>query len=61
MKQYRVGLDAWALLLFAAVMLPNVFWFAFPAPNDILRQTSKTPVLGAAVLLVTKKRMGAAK
>ncbi len=46
--QYRLGFDAWALLLFAAVMLPNVFWFVLPAPNDILRQASKTPALDAA-------------
>lgn len=44
----RLEFDAWALLLFTAVMLPNVFWFAFPAPNDILRQASKTPALDAA-------------
>lgn len=44
-KNYRLGIDPWAILLFLAVMLPNWIWFAYPAPNDILRSDSITPVL----------------
>ena len=32
-------------MLFAAVMLPNIYWFAVPAPNDILREASVTPTI----------------
>lgn len=45
--QYRFGFDPWGLLLFLLVMLPNFIWFAVPAPNDILRAESATPVVDA--------------
>ncbi len=45
LKQYRFGFDPWGLLLFLLVMLPNFIWFAVPAPNDILRADSATPVV----------------
>lgn len=41
-KNYMMGFDAWALALFAAIMLPNIFWFAVPAPVDVLRVDSVT-------------------
>lgn len=41
----RFGFDPWGLLLFLLVMLPNFIWFAVPAPNDILRTESVTPVV----------------
>ena len=44
-SRYRFGFDPWGLLLFLLVMLPNFIWFAFPAPNDILRTQSVTPVV----------------
>jgi hypothetical protein len=44
-SRYRFGFDIWGLLLFLLVMLPNFIWFAFPAPNDILRTESVTPVV----------------
>ena len=44
-SHYRFGFDPWGLLLFLLVMLPNVLWFAVPAPNDILRTESVTPVV----------------
>lgn len=44
-KPYRFGFDVWGLLLFLLVMLPNIIWFAVPAPNDILRAESVTPVV----------------
>ena len=47
LKQYRFGFDPWGLLLFLFVMLPNFIWFAVPAPNDILRTDSATPVVDA--------------
>ncbi len=47
LKQYRFGFDPWGLLLFLLVMLPNFIWFAVPAPNDILRADSATPVVDA--------------
>lgn len=45
MKKYRLAFDLWGLLLFLLVMLPNFIWFAVPAPNDVLRGESATPVL----------------
>ena len=47
LKQYRFGFEPWGLLLFLLVMLPNFIWFAVPAPNDILRTDSATPVVDA--------------
>ena len=43
--RYRFGFDVWGLLLFLLVMLPNFIWFAVPAPNDVLRAESVTPVV----------------
>ena len=47
LKHYRFAFDPWGLLLFLLVMLPNFIWFAVPAPNDILRADSDTPVADA--------------
>ena len=44
-NNYRFGFDVGAAVLFAAVMLPNIYWFAVPAPNDILRGASVTPTI----------------
>ncbi len=44
---YRFGFDPWGLILFLLVMLPNFIWFAVPAPDDILRADSVTPVMDA--------------
>lgn len=44
-KNYRFGFDVGAAVLFTAVMLPNIYWFAVPAPNDILRGASVTPTI----------------
>ena len=43
-KKYRIGFEWRGLVLFLAVMLPNFIWFTIPAPNDILRVVSRTPV-----------------
>ena len=44
-KCYRFGFDPWGLGLFLLIMLPNLAWFALPAPNDILRAESAAPLL----------------
>ena len=44
-KSHRLGFDPWGLGLFLLIMLPNFVWFALPAPNDILRNESVTPLL----------------
>lgn len=46
-KNYRLGFDPWGLGLFLLIMLPNFIWFAHPAPNDILRSESVTPLIDA--------------
>lgn len=45
LKRYTMGFDLWGLLLFAIIMLPNLVWMAHPAPEDILRVESVTPVV----------------
>lgn len=45
MKKYKIGFEPWGLLLFLLIMLPNLVWFAVPAPHDVLREESVTPVL----------------
>ena len=55
-KNYRFGFDIGALLVFAAVMLPNIYWFGVPAPNDILRGASVTEMIdtiGSAFQVLT--------
>ena len=37
--------NIFGLLLFVIVMLPNIFWFIFPPPNDVLRKESLTPII----------------
>ena len=44
LRKYTMGFEGWALVLFAAVMLPNILWSFLPAPNDILRAESVTPL-----------------
>ena len=46
-NKYRFGFDVWGLTLFLLVMLPNFIWFAVPAPNDVLRSESVTPIIDA--------------
>ena len=59
MKRYRIGFDFGGLLLFFAIMLPNLIWFAIPAPNDVLRRESVTTPLDA-VASVCQMLMAAA-
>ena len=44
LKRYRWGFEPWGLLLFALIMLPNILWAFIPAPDDVLRSESVTPV-----------------
>lgn len=44
-KNYKLGFDPWGLGLFLLIMLPNFIWFALPAPHDILRNESATPLI----------------
>ena len=43
--KYKIGFDLWGLLLFLVIMLPNFIWMAIPAPKDILRVSSITPII----------------
>ena len=45
LKKYKLGVDISGLVIFLIIMLPNFIWFAVPAPNDILRQESMTPIV----------------
>ena len=58
LKNYRLGFNAWGLILFIAIMLPNFIWFFLPAPNDILRSDSVTPKIDmiASALCVIKNQ-----
>ena len=44
-KQYRFGFDVRGLIVFVAVMIPTFIWYALPAPVDVLRTESSTPVV----------------
>lgn len=45
MKNYKFGFDFFGLLLFLLIMAPNIIWFAIPAPHDVLRSESITPLI----------------
>lgn len=45
LKKYKFGFDISGLVIFLCVMIPNFIWFAFPAPNDILRNESVTAII----------------
>ena len=44
-KKYKFGFDYLGLLLFLVIMIPNFIWLAIPAPNDVLRSDSVTPIV----------------
>lgn len=46
-KKYKLKFDIFGALLFLIIMIPNFIWFAVPAPNDILRHESITPIVDA--------------
>ena len=45
LKKYRLGFDISGFVLFLIVMIPNLIWFAVPAPNDVLRTNSTTEAI----------------
>ncbi len=47
LKKYKMGFDAWGLVVFLIIMIPNFIWSAVPAPDDILRTESVTKVIDA--------------
>lgn len=47
MKKYKFGFDFSAFVLFLAIMAPNFFWFAMPAPHDVLRTAPSPAALDA--------------
>ena len=44
-KKYKFGFDFWGLLIFLVIMIPNFIWFVVPAPDDVLRLDSVTPII----------------
>lgn len=49
MKAYRFGLDGWGLLLFVAIMVPNILWGLLAGEGDLLMQPTAVPVLDMVV------------
>jgi hypothetical protein len=45
--KYKFGFDVAGLILFLLVMVPTFIWIVVPAPNDILRAESVTPIVDA--------------
>lgn len=48
MPHYKFRFNLSALVLFLLIMLPNLYWFAVPAPQDVLRTPSVTGALDTA-------------
>jgi len=46
-EKYKFGFDVAGLILFLLVMVPTFIWMAIPAPNDILKAESTTPMVDA--------------
>lgn len=47
-QRCKIGLNLYGVLLFVAIMLPNVVWAFVPAEKDVLRAESVTPALDVA-------------
>ena len=45
LKKYKFGFDIWGLVIFLIVMIPTCIFSAVPAPDDILRNESKTQII----------------
>lgn len=48
MPHYKFRFNLSALVLFLLIMVPNLYWFAVPAPQDVLRSPSVTETLDTA-------------
>lgn len=48
LREHKLHFELRGLLTFFAVMLPNLIWFAVPAPDDKLRTDSITGAIDAA-------------
>lgn len=46
-SHYRLGFDSWGVIIFLVVMLPTCLWCVVPAPVDVLRAESVTPIVDA--------------
>lgn len=46
-SHYRFGFDIWGVIIFLVVMLPTCLWCVVPAPADVLRVASRTPIVDA--------------
>lgn len=46
-KNYKIKFDPFGLILFLIIMIPTFIWAAAPAPNDVLRAESVTPITDA--------------
>ena len=44
----QLAFDPYGPAVFLLIMLPNVLWLLWPAPRDILRGASATPILDGA-------------
>ncbi len=43
--RYKFCFSPAGVVIFLIVMLPTFLWLVFPAPNDVLREASATPVV----------------
>lgn len=43
--KYKFGFEIWGIVLFLAIMVPNMIWSVVPAPDDVLRKESLTPLI----------------
>ena len=48
LREHKLHFELRGLLTFFAAMLPNLIWFAVPAPDDKLRTDSITGSIDAA-------------
>lgn len=47
-RKWNLSFDPYGPAVFLLLMLPNFLWFLYPAPQDILRVASETPILDGA-------------